>query len=66
MKRKKQQQPSSEFTDRERREYLYHTAEEMRSINDAADKRLGNDVEREERTGHSSRTIGADGLDERI
>ena len=46
MKQKKPQRPQHQFTERERRDFLYHTSEEMRAINDAADRRLSNDVER--------------------
>ncbi len=39
---KKTQTVSSEYTDEERRRYLFRTAAEMRLINDAADKRSKN------------------------
>ena len=48
MKRKTPPQPQHQFTERERREFLYHTAAEMRAINDRADARVSNDTDPED------------------
>lgn len=53
-KRTKTQDATSGFTQREREQFLYHTAEEMRIINDRADSRIRNDVQREEQSSDQS------------
>jgi len=56
-RKKPTQKPAVEFTQRERSAYLYHTAEEMRAINDRADARIGNDTEPEDTDNHRSVSV---------
>ena len=48
MKRKPQPKTVAEFTQLERANFLYHTAAEMRAINDRADARVSNDADPED------------------
>ena len=47
----KRKQPTADaYTPEDRRRFLFRTAAEMRAVNDRADARMRNDVQREEST----------------